>query len=181
MLVDFGVMSVDDLVNGRLKGASRPDFSYPLYEFLQSLEPLDAFAVLLIDEAQNLPLPLLEEIRILSDLEAAGRSCCRSCWWGSPSSTSPAAAPHAADAAAGDHALRLQPLGARRRVGLRTHRLHVAGATPDQLRLTDEALDLVFEASGGVPRVINRLCDRALTHGHSHARRASGRTWCAPR
>ena len=31
--------------------------------------PLQAFAVLVIDEAQNLPLPLLEEIRILSDLE----------------------------------------------------------------------------------------------------------------
>ena len=73
MLIDFGVMSVEDLVKGRLKGASRPDLSYPLYEFLQSLAPLDAFAVLVIDEVQNLSLPLLEEIRILSDLEAAGR------------------------------------------------------------------------------------------------------------
>ena len=73
MLIDFGVMSVEDLVKGRLKGASRPDLSYPLYEFLQALEPLDAFAVLVLDEVQNLSLPLLEEIRILSDLEAAGR------------------------------------------------------------------------------------------------------------
>src|SRR6266853_430072 len=70
LLIDFGVMSVDDLKNGRLSGASRPDLSYPLYEFLNSLMPLQAFAVLIIDEAQNLSLPLLEEIRILSDLEA---------------------------------------------------------------------------------------------------------------
>src|SRR5688572_11082236 len=46
MLIDFGVMSVDDLVKGRLNGASRPDLGFPLYEFLRSLERLDAFAVL---------------------------------------------------------------------------------------------------------------------------------------
>src|SRR5688500_20209313 len=62
-------MSVDDLKSGRLSAASKPDLSYPLYEFLKSLVPLQAFAVLVIDEAQNLSLPLLEEIRILSDLE----------------------------------------------------------------------------------------------------------------
>ena len=69
LLVDFGVVSIGDLKRGALKGASRPDLSYPLYEFLDSLVPLQAFAVLIVDEAQNLPLPLLEEIRILSDLE----------------------------------------------------------------------------------------------------------------
>jgi general secretion pathway protein A len=69
LLVEFGVVSVDDLVRGRLQGASRAELSYPLYEFLRSLEPLDAFAVLLIDEAQNLSSSLLEEVRILADLE----------------------------------------------------------------------------------------------------------------
>src|SRR6185369_1632826 len=69
LLVDFGVVSVADLKRGTLNGASRPDLSYPLYEFLDSLVPLQAFAVMIVDEAQNLPLPLLEEIRILSDLE----------------------------------------------------------------------------------------------------------------
>ena len=54
LLVEFGVVSVDDLVRGRLQGASRAELSYPLYEFLRSLEPLDAYAVLLLDEAQNL-------------------------------------------------------------------------------------------------------------------------------
>src|SRR5947207_190752 len=61
MLIDFGVMSVDDLKTGRLNGASSPDLSYPLYEFLNSLVPLQAFAVLIIDEAQNLSPALLEE------------------------------------------------------------------------------------------------------------------------
>ncbi len=69
LLIDFGVMSVDDLRSGRLKDVSRPDLSYPLYDFLKSLQPLNAVAVMIIDEAQNVPPPLLEEIRILSDLE----------------------------------------------------------------------------------------------------------------
>src|SRR5687768_4643060 len=36
LLIDFGVMSIADLKNGRLNGATRPDLSYPLYEFLDS-------------------------------------------------------------------------------------------------------------------------------------------------
>src|SRR4026207_555159 len=66
LLVDFGVVSLTDLKRGSLAGASRPDLSYPLYEFLDSLVPLQAFAVMIIDEAQNLPLPLLAGVRLLS-------------------------------------------------------------------------------------------------------------------
>ena len=62
LLIEFGVIPVDDLMRGRLQGASRAELSYLLYEFLRSLEPLDAFAVLLLDEAQNLPVPLLETL-----------------------------------------------------------------------------------------------------------------------
>ena len=40
LLIDFGVMSVDDLKSGRLNGATRPELSYPLYDFLKSLVPL---------------------------------------------------------------------------------------------------------------------------------------------
>ena len=69
LLIDFGVMSVDDLKSGRLHAATRPELSYPLYDFLKSLVPLQAYAVLILDEAQNLTSQLLEEIRILADLE----------------------------------------------------------------------------------------------------------------
>ena len=69
LLLDFGVVSVEELKGGRLNAASRPELSYPLYEFLKSLVPLQAYAVLIIDEAQNLSSQLLEEIRILADLE----------------------------------------------------------------------------------------------------------------
>ena len=167
MLIDFGVMSVEDLVKGRLKGASRPDLSYPLYEFLQALAPLEAFAVLVIDEVQNLSLPLLEEIRILSDLEAAGRKLLQVVLVGQPEFDEHLKLPRMRQIKQRVTVhCELGPLARDGVAGYVTHRLQVAGTTPDQVRLTDEALDLVHAASGGVPRVINLLCDRALTHGY---------------
>jgi len=165
LLVEFGVVSADDLVRGRLQGASRAELSYPLYEFLRSLEPLDAFAVLLLDEAQNLPVPLLEEIRILSDLEDT-RRLLQVVLIGQPELSTALRLPHMRQMRqrVTTHC-ELQPLGREGVYGYVGHRLTVAGATGDRLRFTVEALDLVFEASGGVPRVINRLCDRALQHG----------------
>src|SRR5205085_4708597 len=58
MLTDFGVASIDDVTSGRLRGATRTELSYLLYEFLGTLPALQAFAVVFIDEAQNLSLPL---------------------------------------------------------------------------------------------------------------------------
>ena len=167
MLIDFGVMSVEDLVRGRLKGASRPDLSYPLYEFLQALAPLEAFAVLVIDEVQNLSLPLLEEIRILSDLEAAGRKLLQVVLVGQPEFDEHLRLPRMRQIKQRVTVhCELGPLEPAGVAGYVTHRLQMAGTTPDQVRLTDEALELVHAASGGVPRVINLLCDRALAHGH---------------
>src|SRR3954465_3537566 len=67
LLIDFGVVSIHDVTSGRLREASRTELSYLLYEVLGTLAPLQAFAVVFIDEAQNLSVPLLEETRILSD------------------------------------------------------------------------------------------------------------------
>jgi general secretion pathway protein A len=167
MLIDFGVMSVDDLVRGRLKGASRPDLSFPLYEFLRSLEPLDAFAVLVIDEVQNLSLPLLEEIRILSDLEA-GRKLLQVVLVGQPEFDEHLRLPRMRQIhqRVSVHC-QLQPLDRSDVAGYVAHRLTTAGATGDQVGLLPEALDLLFTASGGVPRVINLLCDKALARGQA--------------
>src|SRR5262252_3176545 len=67
LLTDFGVASTADVTAGRLRDASRTELTYLLRDFLGTLAPLQAFAVVFIDEAQNLSLPLLEELRILSD------------------------------------------------------------------------------------------------------------------
>src|SRR5499427_10043713 len=69
ILQDFGVISRDDVRNGRLAGATKQELIETLYDFLLGLVALKANAVLIIDEAQNLPVSVLEQIRILSNLE----------------------------------------------------------------------------------------------------------------
>ena len=69
ILQDFGVVSREDVKRGRLANVSKQELIEAIYDFLLSLLPLRASAVLIIDEAQNLPMPVLEQIRILSNLE----------------------------------------------------------------------------------------------------------------
>jgi type II secretory pathway predicted ATPase ExeA/cell division septation protein DedD len=166
LLIDFGVMSVDDLKSGRLNGASRPDLSYPLYEFLNSLVPLQAFAVLIIDEAQNLSLPLLEEIRILSDLEAPEKLL-QVVLVGQLEFQAKLKHP---DMRQVDQRVsvrcNLEPLDREAVSSYIEHRLHVAGGTRDRVSFGPAAVDVIAQRSGGVPRLINLICDRALHRGH---------------
>ena len=162
LLVDFGVISIGDLTRGRFAGASRSELSYPLYEFLDSLVPLQAFAVVVIDEAQNLSLPLLEEIRILSELERREKLV-QVVLVGQPELRSSLKLP-------GMHQVEqrvsvrceLTPLDAAGVAGYVQHRLAVAGRGECRVEFTGPALEAIYEDSRGVARLINRICDRAL-------------------
>jgi general secretion pathway protein A len=166
LLVDFGVVSISDLKGGRLKGASRPDLSYPLYEFLDSLVPLQAFAVLIIDEAQNLPLSLLEEIRILSDLERREKLL-QVVLVGQPELRSNLKLPQMRQV---DQRVsvrcELTALDAKGVAGYVNYRLDVASDGESRVEFTPASLDAVYQGSSGVPRLINRICDRALHLGY---------------
>ncbi len=171
LLMDFGVLSVDDLTSGRLKGASRTELSYLLYEFLATLTPLQAFAVVIIDEAQNLSVPLLEEIRILSDSDGRERQL-QVVLVGQLELQQKLKLPEMrqVDQRLSVHA-NLEPLGSDGVAGYIEHRLQIAGGSPDRVSFSPDAIDAVYRASGGVPRLINRICDRALYQGY--LRRAS--------
>jgi general secretion pathway protein A len=166
LLVDFGVVSLTDLKRGSLSGASRPDLSYPLYEFLDSLVPLQAFAVLIIDEAQNLPLGLLEEIRILSDLEQREKLL-QVVLVGQPELKSHLKMPQMRQV---DQRVsvrcELTPLGAQDVGKYVRHRLSVASESGNHVQFSEGAIDAIVRASRGTPRVINLICDRALQRGH---------------
>lgn len=164
LLVDFGVVAIADLTRGRFSGASRSDLSYLLYEFLDSLAPLQAFAVVVIDEAQNLSLPLLEEIRILSELERREKLL-QVVLVGQPELRSSLRLPQMRQAEQRVSVrCELPPLDAAGVAGYVRHRLQVAGDAPGRVEFSRAALELLSQASGGVPRVINRLCDRTLDH-----------------
>src|SRR5262249_36754905 len=157
-----GVVSVDEIRSGRLRGATRTDLSYPLYDFLASLQPLKAFAVVMIDEAHNLKTDLLEEIRILSDLEKNREKLLEVMLIGQPELQERLASTEMRQLAQ-RVSLRceLVPLVPEEVNVYIAHRLTVAG-NDGRVRFTDQAVQLVAKASGGIPRVVNLLCDRAL-------------------
>jgi MSHA biogenesis protein MshM len=166
VLMDFGVLSVDDLTSGRLKDASRTELSYLLYEFLDTLTPLQAFAVVIIDEAQNLSVPLLEEIRILSDSDGRERQL-QVVLVGQLELRDKLRLPEMrqVDQRISVHCS-LEPLASPAIAGYIAHRLEVAGGSPDRVRFSQEAVEVLYRTTGGVPRLINRICDRALHHGY---------------
>src|SRR5688572_27681779 len=169
LLVDFGVISIGDLTRGRFNGASRSDLSYPLYEFLDSLVPLQAFAVVVIDEAQNLSLPLLEEIRILSELERREKLL-QVVLVGQPELRSSLKLPQMRQVEQRVSVrCELTALDADGVAGYVHHRLKVAGLGDGRMEFSGAALDAIYRGSSGVPRLINRICDRAL-HGASASR-----------
>jgi type II secretory pathway predicted ATPase ExeA len=163
LLMDFGVVSVDDLTSGRLKDATRTELSYLLYEFLGTLAPLQAFAVVIIDEAQNLSVPLLEEIRILSDADGQLQVVLV----GQLELRDKLKLPEMrqVDQRVSVHC-NLAPLSCDGVAGYIAHRLQTAGGSPDRVRFSAEAVEMIYGMTGGVPRLINRICDRALHHGY---------------
>jgi type II secretory pathway predicted ATPase ExeA/cell division septation protein DedD len=166
LLVDFGEVSVDDLRRGRLVGSSRPDLSYQLYDFLTSLESVDAFAVLVIDEAQHLAPPLLDEIRALSDLEA-GRRLLQVVLVGQPELQTRLKQFQMRQI---DQRVtvrcELHPLTKQDVAGYVAHRLAAVGGAKERIAFASAAIDVIHTASNGVPRLVNIICDRALSRAH---------------
>jgi cell division septation protein DedD len=128
--------------------------------------PLQAFAVLIIDEAQNLPVPLLEEIRILSDLEAPEKLL-QVVLVGQLELQAKLKLPEMRQV---DQRVsvrcELRPMNRNVVTGYITHRIDVAGGGRDRVEFSSEAIDEIFRVSEGVPRLVNLICDRALHHGY---------------
>jgi type II secretory pathway predicted ATPase ExeA len=166
LLIDFGVTTVPDITTGPLARAGRTELSYLLSAFLETLVPLDAFVVVFIDEAQNMSFSLLEEVRVLSDaFNRHGQL--QVVLVGQLELLEKLKSPTMRQL---DQRIsvytQLDPLTAEDLVGYVHHRLQIAGATPHRPLFSPTALSLIHEASSGIPRVINRICDRALHIAH---------------
>ena len=161
MLIDFGVLSIQELTTGSLRQASRTDLGFLLSEFLDKL-PRDAFVIVIIDEAQNLSLPLIEETRILSDTFGANGQL-QIVYVGQPELHAKLKSPEMRQVdqrVCGYH--RLAPMDRDAVAGYVKHRLKTAGSPAGQVLFAAEMIDTLHARTGGVPRLINRICDRAL-------------------
>lgn len=117
--------------------------------------------ILLVDEAQNLSTEVLEQLRLLTNLETAKQKLLQIILIGQPELREVLA----------QHNLRqlaqrvtgryhLEPLSRDEAMHYIEHRLKVAGGLGEIF--DDKAKRQVFRLSGGVPRVMNVICDRAL-------------------
>jgi len=172
ILQDFGVVSREEIKSGRLAGVSKQDLIDVLYDFLLSLIPLKASAVLIIDEAQHLPLRVLEQIRILSNLETDKEKLLQIILVGQLDLQTVLRSPELRQL---DQRIsiryQLKPLDREAVAAYVAHRLTIAGGSA-AVTFAPRALAEVHRLSGGIPRLINLICDRALLAGFSvHASR----------
>jgi general secretion pathway protein A len=118
--------------------------------------------LLIIDEAQNLSLKVLEEIRMLSGIEATKEKVLRIILAGQPELNEKLDSPELVQLT---QRIRLRfHLGTLSRDDLRSyvrHRLDVAGADGREI-FSEDTYPEIYRYTGGVPRLVNTLCDTAM-------------------
>lgn len=172
----------------QLMKAITTEFGLPIYQL--GLDRLDSLAmfnefllrqvdqgretVLIIDEAQDLPDEMLEQVRLLSNLETDDRKLLQIVLMGQTELRD----------RLNQHAMRqlrqritvryhLNPLSRQEVNHYVEHRLHVSGANGTPY-FTRPALWRVYNYSKGIPRLVNAICDKALLAGYVRQTRKIG-------
>src|ERR687895_761283 len=162
IMIDFGLDPA---------GRSKPQMLRDLAQYLVDQRLAGRLVLLVIDEAQNLSLAALEELRMLSNLETEKSKLLQIAMVGQPNLRDKLAAPELEQ-------LRqritvsypLQPLDADETANYINHRLRRAAlGTP--MEFPREVTDIIHGRSRGVPRIINVICDAALVFGYAEERR----------
>jgi len=164
LLTDFGV---------EIKSESKVVMLSQLNEFLIKRYAENQNPVLVIDEAQNLSPDVLEELRMLSNLETNQQKLIQIVLVGQP---------ELGDILQRDDlrqlrqripgVCRMQLLSRDEVYRYIRYRLAVAGLANGQLVFSESAIDEVFVYTMGTPRLVNMLCDRALLHAYLQKSRA---------
>ena len=129
-------------------------------------------SVLVIDEAQNLAPQVLEQIRLLSNLETDSEKLLQIILIGQPELAEKLALYELRQLNQRITArYHLKSLNAHETLEYIAYRIHVAGGSK-RLNFTKGAVRRVYRYSGGVPRMINAVCDRALLIGYTQERYA---------
>ncbi len=152
----------------KARGIDRLAHLEALNNFLLAEANAGRTVVLVIDESQNLTDELLEQVRLLSNLETDNAKLLQIILMGQPELRAKLAKPQLRQ-------LRqritvryhLGPLDLNETAGYVQHRLSVAGAngTP---RFDDDAIRAVYNYAEGIPRLVNAVCDKTLLAGFVH-------------
>jgi general secretion pathway protein A len=165
ILQDFGVISPRS--PGARAPVSKHDLISSLNTFLLSIMRLDAHAMVLIDEAQNIPIATpLEQIRILTNLETTKQKLLQVVLVGQTELKDVLARPELRQLNQRiSIRCELLPLSRDETAEYIRHRISVASGGSARVRFAPDALKVVHEYSGGIPRLINLIGDRCLILG----------------
>lgn len=146
---------------------SKSDYLLKLNDFLIERLERNESTVLIVDEAQNLSAELLEEIRLLSNLETSTSKLIQILLVGQPELNEMLARPELRQLRqriALRH--RLRPFNERETSDYIEERLRVAGYAGKSI-FKRKAIRDIYAVTGGTPRLINVVCDGALLLGYS--------------
>lgn len=144
-----------------------------LHSFLLANHARGRKTVLLIDEAQHLDFDVLEQIRLLTNLETNSEKLLQIILIGQPELAQMLARPELRQLNQRITArYNLDPLNLDETGAYIQHRLQVAGVNPEREIFTASVVRGIYKATRGIPRVINVLCDRMLlgTYGRNKTR-----------
>ena len=162
ILQDFGVISRDEGRTAGMTGVQPSEMLKALQHFLMSVRPIGATALVILDEAQKLPLKVLEQVQQLSTLALGRKTLLQIVLAGQSKLTDVLRAPvlRQLERRVVIHH-RLRCLSASETKSYVSHRLQMAGDERGPA-FSAGALRRVHRAAAGNPRLINLLCDRAM-------------------
>lgn len=136
-----------------------------LYRFLIDQYARGRHTLLIIDEAQNLADEVLEDVRMLFNLQTDNHALLQVLLVGQPDLKRRMSSPNLRQLAQRIVvSYHLSPLNEEQTFQYIHHRLKVAGA--QTALFSPKAMELIFEKSGGIPRTINLLCDAGLVYAY---------------
>jgi general secretion pathway protein A len=167
MLNDFGLEA---------RGRDLLTYIESLNEFLLEMNQAGTNVALLIDEAQNLSPEVMEQVRLLSNLETDQQKLIQIVLCGQPELEKRLTRPDLRQLRQRITVrCRIEPLTEEDTLMYIMHRLWVAGSD-GSVAFDTSAVREVFRFSKGVPRVINAVCDNALLAGYvARTRTINGR------
>ena len=154
------------------RSVSKRELTAVLNDHLMSQRDEGKRSVVVIDEAQNLRPAILEQLRLLSNLETDTEKLLQIVLLGQPDLRGLLERPELAQLSQRlTVRWHIRPLGQEETTDYVRHRLAVAGA---EKVFDDDALALIYGASGGVPRMINIVAHRSLLVGYGQGSQLVG-------
>ena len=153
------------------EASTSAEMSHALEKFLLEQYARDRLAVIILDEAQNLPIESFEEIRMLGNLEADNAKLLQILILGQPELQSTFRRPEMRQLF--QRIFRTFHIGQLSRELTEQyilHRLAVAGRPDGADLFVAGAMDEVYKHAEGIPRLINQICDNALLAAYSESK-----------